>query len=118
MPALKTLGLVILAVFVVSVGGVGFIIFRSLMAEVAAREALSVVVSKCLEVVSAGGSRRVDVEIPAGYQMSFIDNRVVVDGKFSELPLGFAENLPTLPAGSHSLLVSLSENRLVISWTW
>jgi hypothetical protein len=117
MPALKTLGLVILAVFVVSVGGAGFIVFRALMAEAAAREALSVVASKCLEVVSAGGSRRVDVEIPAGYRMRFVDNRITIDGKFSELSLAFAENLPTLPAGFHSLLVSLSENRLVVSWT-
>jgi len=117
MPALKTLGLVILASFVVSIGAVGFLTFRTLMADREASEALSEVVNACAEVIATGSPREVQVNIPGGYTMEFSDNLVTIDGKSSQLQLSFSENVQPIPSGTHTLLVSLSENRLVVTWT-
>ena len=117
MPALKTLGLVVLSVFVVALGSAGFLTLRSLLAERMATDALDRVADICLQVAGSGGSRQTEVEIPSGYTMTFAENRILVDGRHRELPLPFAENLRPIPAGNHTVKVSIEQGKLVVSWT-
>ena len=117
MPALKTLALVVLSLFAVSVGSFGVLVFQSLMADRAATEALLRVSELCQQVADFGGSRTENITVPSGCTMRFVDNLILIDHKQAEVPLPFADNLAPVPAGQHELKVELQANRLVVMWT-
>ncbi len=118
MPALRTLGLVVMAAFVISIGAFGIITFQSFLRDRAANDALLKVGSYCQEVVTTGGVRMFEVEIPGGYTMSFADNRITIDGRSypqDGFQVGFSENSPQLSYGKRTLSVEISDNRLVVT---
>lgn len=123
MPALKQLVLVILAAFVVIVGVLGYEYFRLLEAEREANDAALAVHNKVQTVIATGSTQTVSVSIPGGYVFRFENNqlKVVNHGKLSlALPEGgydipFADNCSELTGGNHGLMISLENNKVVVS---
>lgn len=118
MPALRTLGLVILAVFAVSIGILGYVYMRATLDESAAREAALRVSEACQTVINVVGQQVVEITLPGNYYMRFLDNQIVVDNyRIPEqgFVLKFAENAPELGPGTHTLSITLDDNRLVIT---
>ena len=121
MPALRTLGLVILAAFVVSIGTLGYAYMRAVQDEATARNAALSVANKCEEVINSppNSVRTVEINLPGNYHMHFFDNQIVVGGY--RVPEGglmrrFAENAPELGPGPHQLSITIDENnKLVIT---
>jgi len=124
MPALRTLGLVILAVLAVSIGILGYVYMRAVFDESAARDAALKVRDACQTVINNGGGQQVEnITLPGNYHMYFIENdnqisvdsyRVPTDGLFRR----FAENVELGP-GNHKLTIRLDENnRLVVTRIW
>lgn len=114
------LGLVILGAFVVSIGALGYTFFRALLDERAVRNAAYELESACKRVIGAGQGNveNVEVHLPGDYHMHFIDNQIVVDNfRVPErgFELRFAENAPTLTPGTHLLLVTVSDGKLVVT---
>lgn len=120
MPALRMLGLVILAGFAVSIGILGYTYMRAVLDESAARDAALRVSSACQTVINIGGQQVIDITLPGNYHMRFLDNQVVVDNYRTPeqgLARQFAENTLELELGpgSYTLLINLDENnRLVV----
>lgn len=117
MPALKTLGLVILSIFVVAIGSFGFLTLRAQITGRALAEALDKVEEICIQVIESGGSRQTEIHIPGGYTMTFNDNRISLNGEQRELLLPFAENLSPIPSGHHLVEATVEEGKLVVTWT-
>jgi len=119
MPALRTLGLVILAALAVSIGILGFICIRAVFDESAARNAAITVADACGNVIASGGVRTVEVTIPGNYSMCFFDNdnQVLIDS-FSVpeegFELKFSENIQLEP-GDYKLSITIQDNMLVIT---
>ncbi len=117
MPALKTLGLVILAAFVVSLGILGYVYCRALVNERDAREAAIKVETAIKTAISTGNPQTVAVNVPGDYVMRFVDNRVVIDGFATPehgFTLRFADNCPELGAGDYRLTITLESSKVVI----
>lgn len=115
---MRTLGLVILAAFVVLVGVIGYVAFQSVMRDRAATDAALEVAGECESVVISGGTRTVEITVPGGYQMRFSDNIIFIDNHEIQpkmLGLMFAENSPQLEAGTYTLSVTVQENTVVVS---
>jgi len=120
MPALRTLGLVILAILAVSIGILGYVYMRAVFDYSAARGAAIEVANKCGVVISSpsGGPQTVDITIPGNYQMRFDDNQVLIDNfRFPEegLELMFSENLRELGPGTYTLSITIQGGRLVVT---
>ncbi|MEW6222809.1 MAG: hypothetical protein AB1476_05850 [Candidatus Hadarchaeota archaeon] len=118
MPALRTLGLVIMASFVVSIGAIGYGVFQEVMRDRAATEAALKVAAESEFVAISGGARLVEINIPGGYQMSFLDNKIFVDNhgvQANLLGLKFSENSPQLASGAHTLSITVQDNKVVVS---
>lgn len=120
MPALRTFGLVILAVFAVSIGILGYVYMRAVHDESAAREAALSVSEACQTVITVGGQQVVDITLPGDYHMRFLDNQIAVDNYLTPeqgLARRFAENAPELGPGNHTLSVTIDEDthRLVVT---
>jgi Flp pilus assembly protein CpaB len=119
MPALQTLGLVIMAALVVSIGIIGYVTIQAIMRDRAAQDALMKVGNACQSVITIGGTQVVDVEIPSGYTMSFTDNKIGIGGHVypqDGFSVAFAENTSELTAQSYNLSITVSEGRLVVTW--
>jgi len=117
MPALRTLGLVVLAAFVVSLGVLGYRYARALLNERDARGAALKVDAAVQAAISTGNPQTENVSIPGGYTMRFAENQTVVDG--FRVPergyvMRFADNCPELGAGAHTLLITIEGSRVVI----
>ena len=113
MPALRTLGLVILAALAVSIGILGFVCMRAVFDESAARNAAIKVADACGAVIASGGVRTVEVTIPGNYSMRFTGNQVAVDNYSVPEPvfaLEFENNLPELGPGTYMLSIRIDEN--------
>ena len=120
MPALRTLGLVILAVLAVSIGILGYAYMHAVSDERVARDAALEVSNACQTVINVGGQQVVNITLPGNYHMYFLENdnqisvdnyRVPTQGLFRR----FAENVELDP-GNHILTIKLDENnRLVIT---
>ncbi len=118
MPALRTLGLVVMAAFVISIGALGIITFQSFLRDRAAQDALLKVGNYCQEVVTTGGVREFEVDIPGGYTMRFSDNKILIDGRSypqEGFQISFSENSPQLSYGKYTLSVEISDDRLVVT---
>ncbi|MEW6592886.1 MAG: hypothetical protein AB1305_04325 [Candidatus Hadarchaeota archaeon] len=118
MPALRTLGLVIMASFVVSIGAIGYGVFQAVTRDRAATEAAMKVAAESEFVAISGGSRLVEISIPGGYQMRFFDNQIFIDNRGFQanlLGLRFSDNSPQLGSGAHTLSITVQENKVVVS---
>ncbi|MEM3420891.1 MAG: hypothetical protein QW835_02010 [Candidatus Hadarchaeum sp.] len=117
MPALRTLGLVILSAFAIAVGIFGFLLVRGLVEEGVAKEAALRVAEACGTVISTGGTQNVRINIPGNYHMRFIENRIFIDGygvPADGFVMTFSEDSPELGPGSHDLSISIRDGRLVV----
>jgi|YelNatPaOPRAMG01_1025707.scaffolds.fasta_scaffold54890_3 P pilus assembly chaperone PapD len=117
MPALRTIGLVILSAFAVAIGIFGFFLVRGLADEAAAKEAALKVVEVCGTVISTGSTQNIRVNIPGNYHMRFVENRIFIDGygvPEGGLALFFSEESTELGPGSHDLSIFISNGRLVV----
>jgi hypothetical protein len=118
MVALRTLGLVIMATFVISIGFLGYVSFGALMRDKAARDAMLKVGHTCDDAIDIPGTHVVEnIEVPAGYEMKLTDNRIEIDGhRYPEagFPVKF-RNTMKLGPGTYRLLIELSENELVVT---
>jgi len=115
MPALRTLGLVILAALAVSIGILGFVYMRAVSDEIAARGAADKVVGACGDVIASpsGSPQTVRVTIPGNYRMRFLDNQIAVDNYLvpeQGFVIEFENNLPELGPGTYELSIRIDEN--------
>jgi len=119
MPALRTLGLVILAALAVSIGILGYVCIRAVFDESAARNAAIKVADACGTVIASGGVQTVEVTIPGNYHMSFDNYQIVVDNyrvPESGFVRQFVDGIPDLDPGTHQLSITMNnENRLVVT---
>ncbi|MEM2192626.1 MAG: hypothetical protein QXG38_03325, partial [Candidatus Hadarchaeales archaeon] len=85
----------IMAALTASIGVVGYLSFQQISAHREAREALQAVGGACEEVIASGSPRVVEITIPQGYSMRFVDNQIFIDGqRYSATGLAarFSEN--------------------------
>jgi len=119
MPALRTLGVVILTGLAVSIGLLGSVYIRAVFDESGARGAASKVSNACQTVINVGGQQVVEITLPGNYRMRFIDNQIAVDNYRTPeegLARQFVENSLELDPGTHTLSISLNDdNRLVVT---
>jgi len=117
MPALRTLGMVILAIFVVSLGVLGYCYVRFAISDRDAKEAALELDASVWQAVTTGSPQVDNVSIPGGYTMRFIDNQIVIDGyrvPVQGYPMKFADNCPELGAGDYSLSIAIDNFRIVV----
>ena len=117
MPALKTLGMVILAAFVISLGILGYVYCRALVNERDAREAAIKVSNVIQTAINTGNPQTENVSVPGNYVMRFVDNRVLIDGFATPeqgFAMRFADNCPELSAGDYQLTITLIGNLIEI----
>jgi len=118
MPALRTLGMVILAVFVVSLGILGYRYARFAISDREAKEAATKLSASVGQAVNTGNPQVENVSIPDGYTMRFVDNQIVIDG--FKVPdqgysMKFADNCPELNVGDYSLSIVIENLRIVVA---
>jgi hypothetical protein len=117
MPALRTLGMVILATFVVSLGILGYRYMRFAISDREAKEAANKLDASVGLVVNTGSPQVDNVSIPDGYIMRFVDNQIVIDGypvPSQGYRMRFADNCPELGPGKHSLSITIENFRIVV----
>lgn len=116
MPALRTLALVILAAFVVSIFVTGYQFLQALNRERGARDAALELSSGVQAVIATGNPRTVEITVPAGYKLKFENRRVSIDG-FAVPENGYQMpvNGPELGEGFHQLTITLKNNSVVVS---
>ena len=99
MPALKTLGMVILAAFVVSLSILGYFYARALVNERDARDAAINVDAAVQTAINTGNPQTVSVNVPGNYIVRFVDN------------------CPELGAGDYQLTITLENSKVVVRRT-
>jgi hypothetical protein len=116
MPALKTLALVILAAFVVSIFVLGYQSLQALNRERKAREAALELNSGVQAVIASRNPRTVRITVPAGYKLKFENQRVSIDG-FVVPENGYQLRVigPELNEGFYQLTITLENNSVVVS---
>jgi hypothetical protein len=121
MPALRTLGMVILAVFVVSLGILGYRYVRFAMSDRDAKEAADKLGASVGLAVSTGNPQVENVSIPDGYTMRFgdnqSDNQIIIDGYRVPVQgyfMPFDDNCPMLGAGDYSLSITIENFRILV----
>jgi hypothetical protein len=117
MPALRTLGMVILATFVVSLGVLGYRYMRFAISDQEAKEAALRLDASMQFVVNTGNPQVDNVNIPDGYTMRFVGNQIVIDGfrvPSQGYRIRFADNCPELGPGKHSLSITIENFRIVV----
>jgi hypothetical protein len=120
MPALRTLGMVILAIFVVSLGVLGYRYVRFAISDREAREAALKLDASVQFVVNTGSPHVENVSIPDGYTMRFVDNQIIIDGfrvPSQGYRMRFADNCPELGAGDYRLSITIENFRIVVRRT-
>lgn len=119
MPALRTLGILILSLMAVSVGFLGYIALRGISEGAAAREAAARVCNACQAVINAGGKQTLDVYLPGSFTMRLGGKSISVDGYSvpeGGLALEFAGEY-MIPPGGHRVSIWENGGRLVVEWT-
>ena len=121
MPALRTLGMVILAVFVVSLGILGYRYVRFAISDRDAKEAADNLGASVWRAVTTGNPQVGNVRIPDGYTMRFFDNQsdnqIIVDGyrvPVQGYPMSFDNRCPELGAGDNSLSITIENFRILV----
>jgi len=116
MPALRTLALVILAAFVVSIFVLGYQFLQALDRERRARDVALELNSGIQAVIATRNPRMVEITVPAGYNLKFENQRVTIDG-FAVPEGGYQQPVigPELSEGSYKLTITYEpENDLIV----
>ncbi len=118
MPALRTLGLVIISVFAITIGILGVVSMMAALDERSARESALRVSNACGTVIATGNTQNVEISIPSNYQIRFVDNKISVDSYM--IPEGgfafrFEDGSPDLGPGTHNLSITIRNGRLVVT---
>ena len=116
MPALRTLALVILAAFVVSIFVMGYQFLQALNRERRARDAALELNNGVQAVIATGNPQTVEITVPAGYKLKFENQRVSING-FVVPENGYQLPVtgPELGEGFHQLTITLENNSVVVS---
>lgn len=117
MVALRTLGLTILAILVVSIGGLGYVLMLKMSDEEKARNAALEVERTARAAIASGSPQTVSITIPSNYTIRFVGNRVAVDNWLTPregLDLPFSDNAPEFGAGDHRLVFRLENFRILV----
>jgi len=107
-----------MAAFVISVGVIGYVAFQAVLRDRTATDAALQVAGECEAVAISGGTRTVEITVPGGYQMRFLDNTILVGSheiQINLLGLTFSDNSPQLEAGTYTLSVTAQGGRMVVS---
>ncbi|MBA7501812.1 hypothetical protein ES706_00387 [subsurface metagenome] len=108
MPAFRTLALVILAAFVVSIFILGYQFLQGLDRERRARDAALELNKGVQAVIATGNPQTVEITVPAGYKLKFENQRVTING------FAIPENGYQLPVAAHEF--SEGSYRLTITF--
>lgn len=107
------LGMVILAIFVASLGVIGYSYVRVAISDRDAKEAALKLDASVQFVLTTGNPKVENVSIPDGYTMRFGDNQIIIDGYRVPVQgyfMSFDNNCPVLGAGDYSLSITIIEN--------
>ena len=113
MPALRWLGLTILAALVVSIGALGYTLMVQMTDEGKARNAALEVEQAARAAIAGGSPQTVSISIPSNYVLRFVGNQITIDNwriPSEGLALPFSDDAPELGAGDHRLTLTLEEN--------
>jgi hypothetical protein len=115
------LGMVILAIFVASLGVVGYRYVRVAISDRDAKEAADKLGASVGLAVSTGNPQMENVSIPDGYTMRFGDNQgdnqIIIDGYRVPVQgyfMPFDDNCPMLGAGDYSLSITIENFRILV----
>jgi len=117
MLALRTLGMVVLATFVVSLGVLGYCYMRFAISNREAKEAALKLDASVWLAVTTGNPQVDNVSIPEGYTMRFDNNQIVIDGfkvPSQGYPMRFSDNCSELGVGDYSLSITIENFRIVV----
>jgi len=116
MPAFRTLALVILAAFVVSIFILGYQFIQGLDRERRARDAALELSKSVQAVISTGNPQTVEITVPTGYKLKFENQRVAING-FAVPENGYPLQVigQELSEGSYVLTLTLEYNSVVVS---
>ncbi|KUO39139.1 MAG: hypothetical protein AVW05_01975 [Hadesarchaea archaeon DG-33] len=116
MPAFRTLALVILAAFVVSIFILGYQFLQGLDRERRARDAALELNNGVQAVIATGNPQTVEITVPAGYKLKFENQRVSING-FAVPENGYLLQVTDLELseGSYVLTITLEGNSVVVS---
>ncbi len=106
----------ILAAFVVSIFVIGYQFLQALDRERKARDAALELNQGILATITFGNNRTIEITIPPGYELRFENQRLIIDGFMlpeNDYPLLVVG--PVLGEGSHSLIVKIQDNSVVVS---
>ncbi|MCJ7720098.1 MAG: hypothetical protein MUO36_01370 [Candidatus Hadarchaeum sp.] len=117
MPALRMLGMVILAIFVASLGVIGYSYVRVAISDRDAKEAALKLDASVGLAVTTGNPQVENVRILDGYTMRFgdnqSDNQIIINGyrvPVQGYSMSFDNRCPVLGAGDYSLSITIIEN--------
>jgi hypothetical protein len=111
------LGMVILAIFVASLGVIGYSYVRVAISDRDAKDAALKLDASVQFVLTTGNPKVENVSIPNGYTMSFVDNQIVIDGvrvPVQGYSMRFENNCPELTAGDYNLSIAIDENSRIV----
>lgn len=117
MPALRMLGMVILAIFVVSLGVIGYRYVRVAISARDAKEAATKLSASVGQAINTGNPQVENVSIPDGYTMRFVDNQIVIDGyrvPVQGYPMSFDNRCPVLGASDYSLSITIENFKILV----
>jgi len=109
--------MVILAIFVASLGVLGYRYVRLAISDRDAKEAALKLDASVQFVLTTGDNKVENVSIPDGYTMRFVENQIVVDGyrvPAQGYSMHFENNCPELTAGDYSLSIEIDENSRIV----
>lgn len=116
MPALKTLGLVILAALTIAIFAIGYRYSRTLASMRDAKEAALEVDAKVQAAIATGYSQTAEVTVPEGYTLRFQNNKIFIDNMaFPEN--GYPKQIygPELRAGTHVLTITFENDIILVT---
>jgi len=109
--------MVVLAIFVVSLGILGYRYVRFAISDRDAKEAALRLDASVQFVLTTGENRVENVSIPDGYTMRFVDNQIIVNGyrvPVQGYSVQFDNSCPELGTGDYSLSIAIENFRIVV----
>lgn len=116
MPALRTLGLVVLAALVVATFVIGYRYMGALASAREAKEAAFEVDAAVWTAIVTGNPQTIEITLPSNHTLRFDNDQLVIDGialPKSGYPLPIIG--PELWAGTYTLTIVLENNSILVS---
>lgn len=115
MPALRTLGLVVLAALAVATFVMGYRYMRALASAREAKEVAFEVDAAVWAAIMTGNPQTIEIVLPSNYALRFDNDQIVIDGiaiPQGGYPLPIIG--PELWAGIHTLTIVLENNSILV----